>query len=125
MSELDSRVGVLEREQARHGEKLSQLTADVHAARGDVAGVASDIKQLLAREQSKPAALTGTTVAATCGSLVAVAYVVWWLIGASPAVVALQGRLDKLDDPQIGRVTRIENRIDKLDGWAPSIRAAR
>ena len=119
---LEERVGKVEqtqaeqgRVQARHGEKLDRMERDI-------SDVAVGVKQLLDREHARPDGLTAKTIAATCGSLVAVAYVMWWLIGSAPSVVSLDRRLDKLDDPQTGRVLHLERRLDKLDGWHATVR---
>jgi hypothetical protein len=58
-----------------------------------------------------PAAASGWT---------ANAGVVWWLIGTSPALMELGRRMDRLDDPQIGRVPAIERRLETLTGWHPA-----
>lgn len=120
--EISDRVGQLEQEQARHGERLRQVAGEVADVREAVRGVGTDVKQLLEREAHRPEALSWRTIAATCGSLVAVAYVVWWLIGSAPAVVDLGRRLDRLDDPAVGRVGQLERRQDKLDGWHAVVR---
>ncbi len=112
---LEERVGQLEQEQFRQGERLGRVE-------GDVGEIKSGVRQLLERQATAPAALTWKTIAATCGSGVAVAYVVWWLIGSSPAVVDLSKRLDRLDDPIVGRVPAVERRIDKLDSWTTTVR---
>ena len=120
--ELEHRVGQVELEQARQGEQLQQVRAEVRQTRDEVAKVNSGVEKLLERQASAPSALTGKTIAATCGGLVGVAYVVWWLIGASPAVVDLGRRLDRLDDREVGRVPAIERRLDKVDGWTATVR---
>lgn len=112
---LEDRVGQLEQEQFRQGERLGRVE-------GDVGEIKSGVRQLLDRQASAPAALTGKTIAATCASLVSIAVVVWWLIGASPAVVDMGKRLDRLDDPTVGRVPSMERRLDKLDGWQATVR---
>lgn len=119
---LEERVGQVEQaqsrlglEQARQGERLGRIEKDV----GDVS---AGVKQLLEREARRPESLSGKTIAATCAGLASCALVVWWLIGSSPAVTALDKRLDRLDDPVTGRVTAIERRVDKLDGWGAIVR---
>lgn len=112
---IDERVAKLETEQARQGERLGRIERDVTS-------VAEGVSKLLERDAQRPDGLTWKTIAATCGSIVAVAYVVWWLIGSSPAVVEHGRRLDRLDDPQVGRVHNLERRMDKLDGWHATVR---
>ncbi|MGD9806415.1 MAG: hypothetical protein AB7E81_00765 [Hyphomicrobiaceae bacterium] len=48
---------------------------------------------------------------------VLIAGVVWWLIGTSPAVIELRDRVNKLDDPEVGRVPRIERELEGAGGW--------
>lgn len=114
MEVLEGRVHDLEREQARQGAVQARLVDEVK-------DVSSGVKQLLERQAGAPSTLTGKTIAATCGGLVGVAYVVWWLIGASPAVVDLRSRVDELDNPRVGRVPAMERRLEKLDAWTPRV----
>jgi hypothetical protein len=107
---LEHRVGEVEREQARQGAKLDHLTREV----GDVA---TGVKTLLERDARRPQAMTWGTIAATAGGLIGVAAVGWWLVGTSPAVQELKERLTKLDDPEVGRVTRVEKEL----GWTPRV----
>jgi hypothetical protein len=46
---------------------------------------------------------------------------VWWLIGNAPAVQDLDRRITRLDDPEIGRVPRLEKRVDTLTGWGAKV----
>jgi hypothetical protein len=111
---LESRVGEVEREQARQGAKLDHLTREV----GDVS---AGVKTLLERDARRPQAMTWQTIVATCGGLAAVAFVGWWLIGTAPAVQSLDKRLSRLDDPEVGRIPRVEKKIQELEAWRPSI----
>lgn len=115
---LEERVGLLEREQARQGEQLGQV-------RSEVSKVAAGVDKLLDREARRPDAMTGRTVAATLlttGAVVSmVGAFVWWLIAQSPAVTDLEKRVTRLDDPELGRVPRLEKRIETLTGWAPQV----
>lgn len=115
--ELQERVGKVE-------DGLARLSADVRVIGHDQAGLKSNVEQvkagidqLLQREAARPHGITGQTIAATCGGLAAVAAVVWWLIGASPAVQEIGRRLDRLDDPETGRVLRLEREL----GWAAKV----
>ncbi|MEQ1652930.1 MAG: hypothetical protein ABL897_10610 [Hyphomicrobium sp.] len=111
---LNERVGEIELIQARQGEQLGQL-------RGDVRGVQEGINRLLDRDQKRPAAMTPASIATACGGLAATGAVVWWLIQSSPAVQEIDKRLTRLDDPEIGRVSRIERDI----GWSTKITRAK
>jgi hypothetical protein len=107
---IEERVGQLEREQARQGERLGRMEADLGKT-------AAGVERLLERDAKRPSAVTGQTIVATCAGLGVVAGVVWWLIGSSPAVQELDRRLTRLDDPEVGRVPRIEKEL----GWTPRI----
>lgn len=110
---LEDRVGHLEVSSA-------QLRTEVGAIKLSVADVGSDVKRLLERDARRPQPVTLQVVAITCSSLAAVAAVVWWLIGTAPAVMELGRRMDRLDDPQVGRVPALERRIETLTGWNPT-----
>lgn len=111
---LEERVGQLEREQTRQGEQLGQV-------RAEVSKIGAGVEKLLDREARRPDALTGKTIVATLISTgVAVSMLagfVWWMIANAPAVESLDRRLTKLDDPELGRVRRLEVRVDTLEGW--------
>lgn len=87
--ELDERVGLLEREQARQGERLSRIETDVGK-------VVSGMEKLLERDARRGEALSFKSVAVTCSSLAAIAVVVWWLIDTAPSVRALEKRVDRM-----------------------------
>lgn len=103
---IEDRVSRVEQEQARQGAKLDHLS-------GVADRTASNVEKLLERDAKRPQALSWGGIAGTCGGLAAMAAVVWWLIGASPAIVELERRMSKLDDPDIGRVPRLEKEV----GW--------
>jgi len=111
---LESRVGEVEREQARQGAKLDHLTREV-------GGISAGVDKLLERDAKRPQAMTWWTVFAAAGGLVSVALVGWWLVGAAPAVQDLDKRLTRLDDPEFGRIPRVEKKIQELEAWRPSI----
>jgi hypothetical protein len=117
---IDDRVGSLERETARHGEQLNRVSAEIGHVRGAVSDVGTDVRKLLEREAKRPGMPTVQTVALTCAGLGSIAGVVWWLIAQSPAVIDLVKRMDKLDDPQVGRVPALERRLETLTGWEPT-----
>lgn len=118
---IEDRVGQVEREQVRQGEQLGRVSSELRSLDTRVGDVGADVKQLLAREAKRPGAPTLQTIALTCGGLGAVAGVVWWLIAQSPAVQDLAKRMDRLDDPQVGRVPAIERRIETLTGWTARV----
>lgn len=107
---MEERLGAVEREQARQGERIGRMEVDLSK-------VSTGVDKLLDRDAKRPQPMTFATIAATCVSIGAVAGVVWWLIGSAPAVVDMGKRLDRLDDPDIGRVTRLEREA----GWSARI----
>jgi len=116
---IDERVGHVEREQARQGQELRHVSSELGSVKASVSDVGHDVKKLLEREARRPAPMSVVTVVATLGSIGAAAGVVWWLIGNSPAVQDLGRRMDRLDDPQVGRVPTLEKRVETLTGWRP------
>lgn len=102
----------VQREQTRQGVELG-------AVKQGVDRLSSGMDTLLAREARAPRPLTFQTVALTCTALAAIAGVGWWLIGTSPAVQDLVRRVDRLDDPVVGRVPALERRVETLTGWGP------
>lgn len=114
---LEDRVGKVEDGLARLSADVRVLSHDQVAVKADLSSVKAGVDKLLEHEARRPAAVTWQTVVATCGGLVAVAGVVWWLIGSAPAVQDLRERLSRLDDAEVGRVPRLEREI----GWAPRV----
>ena len=124
---LEERVGQVEREQVRQGEQLGRLSAELGAVDKRVGDVGADVKLLLGRDAARPPALTFQVVAITCASLGSIAAVVWWLIGSAPAVVEMGRRLDRLDDPVVGRVPALEKRVEEFSarGWQVQVMKGR
>jgi len=107
---LEDRVGQVEQVVARQGAKLEAIEGYVHK-------IGRGVETLLERDAKRPAAVTFQTVAITCAALASIAGVVWWLIGTSPAVTDLRDRVNRLDDPIVGRVPRIEQELERSGGW--------
>ncbi len=114
---LEERVGKVEDGLARLSAEVRVQGHDLTSLKGDVSKIGTGVERLLERDAKRPHPMTWQTIVATCGGLGIVAGVVWWLIGSSPAVQTLERRLDRLDDPDIGRVTRLE----KEAGWSARI----
>ncbi len=76
---LEERVGKVETEQARQGARLERIEADMTKAN-------SGIDKLLERDHKRPAAITWASIAGVAGGIISVGFVIWWLIGTSPAV---------------------------------------
>jgi hypothetical protein len=119
--QLEARVGKVE-------DSITSLTSDVRvvahdqaALRGEVSKIGAGVDELLKRDARRPQAMTWQTIGGTCGGLVAIAAVVWWLIGAAPVVQDLDKRLSRLDDPEVGRIPRVEKKVQELDQWRPSV----
>jgi hypothetical protein len=109
---LEDRVHVVEREQVRQGMKLDALSIDMSK-------VNAGVDKLLERESKRGEPMKFATIGATASALVGTAVVVWWLIAQSPAVQDLQKRLDRLDDKETGRVTRLESEL-----WRTTVRTS-
>lgn len=107
---LEERVGKLETEQVRQGERLGRMEADL-------AKTSAGVERLLERDARRPEPIGLKAASAAVGALISVAVIVWWLIGHSPSVLDLDKRLSRLDDPDVGRVPRLEREA----GWAPRI----
>ncbi len=136
---IEERVGTLEREQARQGAKLDHLSGTVDDVKGQNVAVLAGIAELKQRGQGLSWRAIGGTVAGTAAGLISVAIVGWWLIGSAPAVrdlkdeasaakqelkdriVAVERRVDKIDDPEIGRVPVLERKVRELDQWTPRV----
>lgn len=120
VKELRGRVDKIERVQERFGVRLEHVERTVDK-------VAVGVDKLLERDARRPDALTWRAIAAVCGGAVTIALVGQWLIAHAPAVQDLERRVEKLDDADVGRVTRIERHIEaSTPGWnAAVVRRAR
>lgn len=119
---LEQRVGHLEQETAKLHVKVEHIEATVDRT-------ASGVDQLLSMQAAKPDALTWRVVVATLLSALALisgmSAGTWWLIEHSPSVIQIDRRLTKLDDPELGRVPRLEEGVRKLTGWEPRVHRPR
>jgi hypothetical protein len=103
------------------GQQVHGLQAQVSKIDGGI----EDIKGVLAK-RGEPAswrAVAGTLLALG-GGVGMIATFVWWFIATSPAIQSLDRRVTRLDDPELGRVHRLEERdeetrrrIATLKGW--------
>lgn len=135
----DARLIDVERRQENLASDMKVLQHDFSGLRGDVVKLSTSIEShhgklmsaihgLEQREARRKQAWDFKTAATVCGGLAAIAYVGWWLIATSPIIEeikndqrALDRRLMKLDDPDVGKVPRIE----EAQRWAPSITGTR
>lgn len=129
---LEQRVGELETGQARQEVRLGRIESDVGK-------IGTGVEKLLERDARRPQAMSWATVVGACGGIATVAVVGWWLIGSSPAVRELHDkisdkareierqvadvnrRVDRLDDPEIGRVPTVERKVRDLEIWQPKV----
>lgn len=118
LDQLETRVGKVEREQARQGEKLDHLTTVVDKT-------ASGVERLLDREARRGEPLSLKVLAGVASAIAAIAVVGWWLIEHSPSITEIKSRLTDLDHERRGRVTLIEKRLDNPASWTTTTRAPR
>lgn len=114
VGQLEGRVGRIETSVALIGSKQDAMASQVH-------DVGAGVRTLLEREAKRPEPTTWKNVAGTLGATVSVmgalAIFVWWFIAASPIVQAIDKRLTRLDDPEVGRVPRLEREA----GWTAKV----
>jgi hypothetical protein len=130
------RLGRVETDLARQGARLD----DVDRRLGDVGRVqertAAGVDELLRREAARPQPTSwkaaATTVVTLIAGITAVAGFSWWFVATSPAVIelgkqlgelrtAIDKRLTRIDDPEIGRLPRAEKRLDDVERWTPKV----
>ena len=94
----------------------------------DVAQISDGVKTLIDRDARRPEPMSWTMLAGGAGGLAAIALVGWWLIGQSPAVQELQDRMTDLDHEKRGRLTLVEQKVDKIgdrleqiEAWSPKV----
>jgi hypothetical protein len=112
---IEERVGKVEVELARHGERMGQV--EVRLGKVD-SGVEAIQRLLERRPEPAPVRDRIVVIAASAGIITAAAGAVWALVAHAPAVQALSERLTTLDHREIGKIHRLEERLSKLDGWA-------
>lgn len=113
---IEDRVGAIERETARHGAQIAQLSTDVKE-------IGSGVKTLLQQEARRPEPINLKVAAGVCSALAAIAIVGWWLVEHSPSIQDIKLRLTRLDDDRMGRVTAIERRLDNPASWSTTVRS--
>lgn len=114
VGQLEGRVGRIETSVALLGSKQDLMKSDVDA-------IKAGVQTLIERDARRPEPASWKGIAGTLGATASVvgalALFVWWFIEASPIVQRLDRRLTRLDDPEVGRVPRLE----KEAGWAPKV----
>ncbi len=123
----------------KHGERLTaveqtvvELRSDwrhmrdeVHDVKQTVGKVGDNVEELLRRDASRPQqqsarAIIGT-IAALFSAIGILAMFVWWFISVSPTVTELDKRVTRLDDPEMGKVNIIEERVRAVEQWRPTV----
>jgi hypothetical protein len=119
----DKRLGKVETEQARQGERLDGIDGRMDRLERDVGKVGSGVDELLRRDAARPAPTSWrtATAASISGLLALLAGFSWWFTSVSPAVQDLDRRMTRIDDKDIGRMPRVERRVDELERWAPRV----
>lgn len=91
MSELEDRVGKVELEQARQGERLTRIETDG-------AKTLAAVEKLVERDARRPHAITWREFTAGAMTALTISAGLWWavagLVEHSPAVVDLNKRMD-------------------------------
>jgi hypothetical protein len=118
---MEERVGQLEGRVGRIETSVALLGSKQDAMATQVGGVAAGVQTLLEREAKRGEPATwknvGGTLAITASVLGSLAVFVWWFIEASPSMRDLEKRVMRLDDPEVGRVPRLE----KEAGWSAKV----
>jgi len=121
----DKRLGKVETEIARQGERLEGFDDRIDRLEGAVAKVGTGVETLLHREATRPPPTNWRTAAFTVFSMLGGVSILvgfsWWFTSVSPAVLDLRERVGKLDDREVGRMPRAERRLDELERWAPRV----
>lgn len=132
----DARLIDVERRQENLASDMKVLGHDLAGVRSDVNKLSSTIdgnhskimvaiETLQQKDAKRGQAWDFKTAATVCGGLAAIAYVGWWLISTAPVIEelknwlrTLEARVAKLDDPEVGKVTRIQEELR----WQPVVK---
>lgn len=121
---LEERVGALEGDVSRLRTDVAVLGRDVSDVKQQGSTILQAIQNLEKRDAARPPLTNWRAVAATAfgiaGGLGAIATSVWWFIAVSPVVQDLDRRLTKLDDPEVGKVVKLEGVFQ----WSPTLKKA-
>lgn len=120
---FEERLGTVERQMNAVSSDMKVLQHDLTGLKGEVSKFSSDftsqtntilgaLSSLERKELQRPPSMNGKAVAVAvftfAGGMASLAAVVWWLIATAPVVQDHEKRLSKLDDPDVGRVGRLE-----------------
>lgn len=121
---LEKRVGLVEGDLGKLRTDVAVLGRDVSDVKTGNSAILTAIQDLQRREATRPQPTNWRAVVLTvitiAGGIGGAATAVWWFIGTSPVVQELDRRLTKLDDPDVGKIPRIETELH----WLPSVKQA-
>lgn len=119
---IEGRVGALEGDVSRLRTDVAVLGTTIHDVKTQNVTILTAIQSLEKRDLTRPAPTNWRTVAATTATLATLAIFgitgIWYSIQVSPSVIDLEKRLTKLDDPEVGKVTRLQDQLR----WQPTIK---
>jgi hypothetical protein len=119
---LEERVGALEGDVSRLRTDVAVLGRDVHEVKQQGTTILQAIQGLERRDASRPPPTNWRAVAATTLAIAAgiggTATSVWWFIETSPSVRELDKRLSRLDDPEVGKIGRLQDEVR----WMPTLK---
>src|SRR5262249_18861391 len=100
----DKRLGKVETEQARQGERLEVLGHDIARVERDVGKIGTGVEELLRRDATRPPPTNwrtaGLTIFSALGGVSMLVGFSWWFTSVSPAVLDLEKRVSRLDDKE-------------------------
>lgn len=118
---IEQRVDELSRGQETLRLDVSTLKRDVAHQATQLNDIGAGVKALLEADARRPKPVSIVVVLSTvlaCVSIVgSLGFFSSWFIASSPTVVDLEKRVNKLDDKEVGRVTRLERDAS----WVPRI----
>ena len=133
------RLGRVETDMARQGARLDDVDRRLGGIERTQELTKGGVEELLRRDAGRPQPTSwkaaATTVVTLIAGIGAIAGFSWWFVATSPAVIDLGKRLDglaaaidkrltRVDDPEIGRLPRVEKRLDDLERWSPKVTRA-
>lgn len=123
---IEERVGALEGDVSRLRTDVALLGDRVADVKSQNSTILTVVQSLEKQNLTRPKSQDFKSLAAACAALAAVAVVGWWLIGTAPVIEEiratqreLRSDLDRLDDPEIGKVPRLERQFGV---WVPEVK---
>lgn len=132
---LEERVGALEGDVSKLRSEVAVLGRDVSGVKSDVnevknqgVNILSVLQEMKVSDAARPQNTNWRTVFMTgiaiFGSIGGIATFVWWFVANSPAVQGVDKRVTRLDDPEVGKIYRMERQIEDLERvqrWTPNV----